>query len=174
MCIRDRSKDREAALRESEFGLRRESDGLARELVKRTERLEEIASVQQRVQDELTQANTTISAKTHKSRELQNAVEELTVRLDEKTKSSDAAIAALRDLRLDHHAAKEQLVSTNARLQSIEHDQTSQKSLYEDTIKRRADEILALKTQIEQLTTQLRIKDSMEQHFDEELSLIHI
>ena len=164
------SKDREAALRESEFGLRRESDGLARELVKRTERLEEIASVQQRVQDELTQANTTISAKTHKSRELQNAVEELTVRLDEKTKSSDAAIAALRDLRLDHHAAKEQLVLTNARLQSIEHDQTSQKSLYEDTIKRRADEILALKTQIEQLTTQLRIKDSMEQHFDEESS----
>ena len=115
-------------------------------------------------------ANTTISAKTHKSRELQNAVEELTVRLDEKTKSSDAAIAALRDLRLDHHAAKEHLVSANARLQSIEHDQTSQKSLYEDTIKRRADEILALKTQIEQLTTQLRIKDTMEQHFDEESS----
>ncbi len=164
------AKDRETTLRESEIGLRRETDGLARELAKRTGRLEEIVSVQQRLQDDLTQANSTISAKTHKTRELQNAVEELTVRLEEKTKSSDAAIAALRDLRLDHHAAKEQLVSANARLQSVEHDQSSQKSLYEDTIKRRADEILALKTQIEQLSTQLRIKGSMEQHFDEESS----
>ena len=35
-------------------------------------------------------------------------------------------------------------------------------------MKRRADEILALKTQIEQLSTQLRIKDTMDSHFGEE------
>jgi len=101
-------------------------------------------------------------------RELQNAVEEFTVRLDEKTKNADASLSALRDLRLDHHAAKEQLVAANSRLQSTEYEQKSQKNLFEDSLKRRADEILALKTQIEQLTTQLRIKDTMDSHFDEE------
>lgn len=164
------AKDRAAAARETEIGLRRETDSLTRELTQRTERLEDLALTQQRLQDELAQANTSVSAKTHKLREVENAVEELTVRLDEKTKSADAAIAALRDLRLDHHAAKEQLVAATSRLQSIEYEQTSQKSLHEDTLKRRADEILALKTQIEQLTTQLRIKDTMGAHFDEETS----
>jgi chromosome segregation ATPase len=101
-------------------------------------------------------------------RELQNAVEEFTQRLDEKTKSADASLSALRDLRLDHHATKEQLVSANSRLQSADYEQASQKTLFEDTLKRRADEILALKTQIEQLTTQLRIKNTMGSHFDEE------
>ena len=164
------AKDRALASRETETGLRRETESLTAELTKRTDRLEELAAGQQRIQEELTQAQTTISAKTHRTRELDNAVEELTVRLDEKTKSSDAAIAALRDLRLDHHAAKEQLVAANARLQSVEYERTSQKSLHEETLKRRADEILALKTQIEQLTTQLRIKDTMGTHFDEETS----
>lgn len=164
------AKDRAAVARETEVTLRRETDSLTRELTQRTERLEELARTQQRLQDELAQANTAVSARTHKTRELDNAVEELTVRLDEKTKSADAAIAALRDLRLDHHAAKEQLVAATARLQSTEYEQKSQKSLHEDTLKRRADEILALKTQIEQLTTQLRIKDTMGEHFDEETS----
>lgn len=164
------AKDRAAAAHETEITLRRETDSLTRELTKRTDRLEDLVLTQQRLQEELTKANTLVSSQTHKTRELENAVEELTVRLDEKTKSSDAAIAALRDLRLDYHAAKEQLVATTSRLQSFEYEQSSQKTLYEDTLKRRADEILALKTQIEQLTTQLRIKDTMGAHFDEETS----
>ena len=160
--------EREAGLRESEFKLRREGDALGKELNQRTVRLEELVITQQRVQDELAQANGQVSSQNHKIRELQNAVEEFTLRLDEKTKAADASLSALRDLRLDHHAAKEQLVSANARFQSAEYEQSSQKALFEDTLKRRADEILALKTQIEQLTTQLRIKDTMGNHFDEE------
>lgn len=160
--------EREAGLRESEVKLRREGDALKKELNQRTSRLEELAVTQQRLQDELAQANGVMSSQTHKVRELQNAVEELTVRLEEKTKSTDASLSALRDLRLDHHAAKEELVASNSRLQSAEYEQSSQKNLFEDSLKRRADEILALKTQIEQLTTQLRIKDTMDSHFDEE------
>ena len=160
--------ERENGLRESEFKLRREVEALTKQLNQRTDRLEELVLTQQRVQDELAQATGQISSQNHKIRELQNAVEEFTSRLDEKTKSADASLSALRDLRLDHHAAKEQLVSTSSRLQSAEYEQASQKSLFEDTLKRRADEILALKTQIEQLTTQLRIKDTMGSHFDEE------
>ena len=160
--------EREAGLRESEIKLRREGEALKKELNQRTTRLEELVVTQQRVQDDLGQANGLLSSQTHKIRELQNAVEELTVRLDEKTKSADASLSALRDLRLDHHAAKEQLVASNSRLQSVEYEQSSQKNLFEDSLKRRADEILALKTQIEQLTTQLRIKDTMDSHFDEE------
>lgn len=160
--------ERESGLRESEVKLRRENDSLTKQLNKRTDRLEELVLTQQRLQDELAQATGQISSQNHKMREMQNAVEEFTLRLDEKTKSADASLSALRDLRLDHHAAKEQLVATNSRLQSAEYDQASQKTLFEDTLKRRADEILALKTQIEQLTTQLRIKDTMGNHFDEE------
>ncbi|MEP4052280.1 MAG: hypothetical protein ABJN22_08545 [Litorimonas sp.] len=160
--------EREAGLRESEFKLRRETEALTKQLNQRTDRLEELVLTQQRVQDELAQATGHISSQNHKVRELQNAVEEFTLRLDEKTKSADASLSALRDLRLDHHAAKEQLVATNSRLQSAEYEQASQKNLFEDTLKRRADEILALKTQIEQLTTQLRIKDTMGSHFDDE------
>lgn len=160
--------EREAGLRETEFKLRREGEALTKELNQRTMRLEELVLTQQRVQDELAQATGQISSQNHKMRELQNAVEEFTLRLDEKTKSADVSLSALRDLRLDHHAAKEQLVSTSSRLQSSEYEQSSQKSLFEDTLKRRADEILALKTQIEQLTTQLRIKNTMGSHFDEE------
>jgi len=160
--------EREAGLRETEFKLRREGEALNKQLNQRTDRLEELVLTQQRVQDELAQATGQISSQNHKMRELQNAVEEFTSRLDEKTKSADASLSALRDLRLDHHAAKEQLVSTNSRLQSAEYEQASQKALFEDTLKRRADEILALKTQNEQLTTQLRIKNTMGNHFDEE------
>ncbi len=160
--------EREAGLREAEVKLTREADSLTRELNQRTDRLEDLVLTQQRLQDELAQANGLVSSSTHKTRELQNAVEELTLRLDEKVKAADASLSALRDLRLDHHAVKEQFVSASSRLQSAEYEQSSQKSLFEDTLKRRADEILALKTQVEQLTTQLRIKDTMGSHFDEE------
>ncbi len=160
--------EREAGLRETEMKLRRDAEILTRELNQRTDRLEDLVLTQQRLQDELGQAKGALSSHAHKARELENAVEELTARLDEKTKSADASLSALRDLRLDHHAVKEQYVSANSRLQSTEYEQSSQKTLFEDTLKRRADEILALKTQIEQLTTQLRIKDTMGSHFDEE------
>jgi len=165
-----KSMEREAGLRESEIKLTREREALTKELNQRTDRLEELAGKQQRLQDQLAEANGLLSSQSNKNRELKNAVEELTVRLDEKTKSSDASLAALRDLRLDFHAAKERLVAANSQLQSVEYEQTSQKNLYDDRLKRRADEILALKTQIEQLSTQLRIKDTMDSHFDEETS----
>lgn len=160
--------ERETGLRETEIKLRRDSEVLTRELGQRTDRLEDLALTQQRLQEELAQAKGSVSSYAHKARELENAVEELTARLDEKTKAADASLSALRDLRLDHHAVKEQFVATSTRLQSTEYEQSSQKTLFEDTLKRRADEILALKTQIEQLTTQLRIKDTMGSHFDEE------
>lgn len=160
--------ERETGLRETEIKLRRDAEVLTRELNQRTDRLEDLALTQQRLQEELAQAKGVVSSYAHKSRELENGVEELTVRLDEKTKSADASLSALRDLRLDHHAVKEQYVAASTRLQTAEYEQSSQKTLFEDTLKRRADEILALKTQIEQLTTQLRIKDTMSSHFDEE------
>ncbi len=160
--------ERESGLRESEMKLTREVEVRTRELNQRTDRLEDLALTQQRLQEELAEANSAVSTKNHKCRELQNTAEELTLRLSEKTKSADASLSALRDLRLDHHAVKEQFVSANSRLQSTEYEQSSQKTLFEDALKRRADEILALKTQIEQLTTQLRIKDTMGSHFDDE------
>ena len=162
--------ERETGLRESEFQLRKEGEVLNKELNQRTTRLEELVLVQQRVQDELAQTTNQVASQKHKIRELQNAVEEFTVRLDEKTKAADASLAALRDLRLEHHAAKEQLVTANSKLQSSEYEQESQRTLFDETLKRRADEILALKSQVEQLTTQLRIKDTMGNHFDEETS----
>jgi len=160
--------EREAGLLESELKLRRSSDALKKELNQRTTRLEELVITQQRNQDDLAEADGLLASQSHKMRELQNAVEELTLRLNEKTKNADSSLSALRDLRLDHHAAKEQLVATSSNLQSLEYEKTSQKTLYEDSLKRRADEILVLKTQIEQLSTQLRIKDTMDSHFDEE------
>jgi chromosome segregation ATPase len=92
--------------------------------------------------------------------------------LDDKTKAADAAISALRDLRLDHHAVKDQLVAATSRLQAASYESNSEKQLTEGKLKRRSDEIIALKTQVEQLTTQLRIKDTMGTHFDDEVGAL--
>jgi chromosome segregation ATPase len=164
--------DREARARDLDTSQRREIEELTRELSGRTGRLENLALTQQRVQDELASANTNLSAQTHKTRELENAVEELSLRLDDKTKAADAAISALRDLRLDHHAVKDQLVAATSRLQAASYESNSEKQLTEGKLKRRSDEIIALKTQVEQLTTQLRIKDTMGTHFDDEVGAL--
>jgi len=46
----------------------------------------------------------------------------------------------------------------------------SQKTNFVDSVKRRDDELSTLKTQIEHLNTQIRIKNDMTAHYDDELS----
>ena len=64
---------------------------------------------------------------------------------------------------------KTQYFEANGALENAQYDLKTQKNVYEDTLKRRDDETLALKSRIEQLNTQVRIKDNMSTHFDEEI-----
>jgi len=89
--------------------------------------------------------------------------------LDKKSKASDTAEVELKNLRLDFNEMKTKYFETNAALENAKYDLKTQKNVYEDTLKRRDDETLAHKSRIEQLNTQVRIKDNMSTHFDEEI-----
>jgi len=59
-------------------------------------------------------------------------------------------------------------VEVAGQLENVKYDLTTQKSVNDDTIKRRDEENLALKTRIDQLDTQIRIKENMATHLDQE------
>jgi len=101
--------------------------------------------------------------------ELQKSVEELSVRLERKTKENDTSTVELKNLRLDFNDIKAKFFEASGALENAKYDIKTQKNVFEDTLTRRDDETLALKSRIEQLNTQLRIKDNMSAHFDEEI-----
>ena len=72
-------------------------------------------------------------------------------------------------MRLDFNDMKSKFFEASASLENTKYDIKTQKNVFEDTLKRRDDETLALKSRIEQLNTQVRIKDNMSSHFDEEV-----
>ncbi len=167
-------EERDQASREALLRQSRDLDILKTKVLQKEEALQTLELTQQNLKEELSQAVAEISSERHRSLELQKSTEELTSRLTEKSHSNDKAMAELKVVQTRFNEQKEKLFSLKGEVQSLTYNLTSQKSGYEDTLKRREDEILGLKNQNEQLNTQLRIKDNMTAHFDEELSGLRV
>ena len=162
-------KDREVAEHEKLIKQGRDIESLSSQLNQKDEILSTTQLANQNFQDEIAQQAAELSAQSHRVIELQKSVEELGARLERKTKESDTSTVELKNLRLDFNDIKSKFFETSGALENAKYDIKTQKNIYEDTLKRRDDETLALKSRIEQLTTQVRIKDNMSSHFDEEV-----
>ena len=162
-------KDREVGDRERLVKQGRDIETLSSQLAQKDEKLATFQINNQNLQDEVAEQAASLSAQNHRVMELSKSVEELSNRLDTKSKSSDTAEVELKNLRLDFNEMKTKYFEANSALENTKYDLKTQKNVYEDTLKRRDDETFALKSSIEQLNTQVRIKDNMSTHFDEEI-----
>jgi len=162
-------KDREIGDREKLIKQSRDIETLSGQLTQKDERLSTLMMSNQNLQDESAQQAAALSTQNHHVLELGKSIEELTTRLDTKTKDNDSATVELKNLRLDFNEMKAKYFEVSGALENTKYDLKTQKNVYEDTLKRRDDETLALKSRIEQLNTQVRIKDNMSTHFDEEI-----
>jgi len=162
-------KDREVADREKLVKQGRDIETLSSQLTQKDERLATVQMSNQNLQDEVAQQAASLSTQNHRVMELSKSVEELSNRLDTKSKTSDTAEVELKNIRLDFNEMKTKYFEANGALENAKYDLKTQKNVYEDTLKRRDDETLALKSRIDQLNTQVRIKDNMSTHFDEEI-----
>jgi len=162
-------KDREVSDREKLVKQGRDIETLSSQMTQKDEKLSSLQMTNQNLQDEVSQQAGSLSTQNHRVIELSKSVEELSNRLDVKTKASDTAEVELKNLRVDFNEMKAKYFEVNSALENAKYDLKTQKNVYEDTLKRRDDESLALKSRIDQLNTQVRIKDNMSSHFDEEI-----
>ncbi len=112
--------------------------------------------------------STDLAKRTRESVELKSSLEELTTKYERKSKQSDATLVELKNLRLDFNEMKAKHVEIMGNWENTKYDLRTQKTAFDDTIKRREEENLALKTRIDQLETQVRIKENMASHLDQE------
>jgi len=122
------------------------------------ERMSSLHLANQNYQDEIAEQAAVLSSLNHRVMELQKNAEELTSRLERKTKENDTSTVELKNLRLDFNDMKSKFFEASGALENSKYDLKTQKNVYEDTLKRRDDETLALKSRIEQLNTQVEVK----------------
>ena len=164
-----KGKDRHAADNDKLIQQERYIENLASKMSQSDESMSFLEISNQNLQDEVAKQAAEISSKSHRVLELQKNLEELSLRLDRKTKENDTSTAELKELRSNFNEIKTKYFETSGALENAKYDIRTQKNVFEETVKRRDDESLALKSRIEQLNTQLRIKDNMSSHFDEEV-----
>lgn len=165
-----RLRDQDAANTERLRRQKVESDALRAASQNQEERLEMTGHSARKLQEELTQAQTARSAQMHKLAELENAVEELTGRLESKTLAADDASAALQEIRMERNALKDEMIVLRGALQTAEYELESKGGMHTEAIARRNKELIALKSQSEQLSAQLRIKADMNTHYEAEIT----
>lgn len=122
----------------------------------------------EKLRDALDVQSADLARKNREVVELQNSLEELSGKYERKSKQGDATLVELKNLRLDFNEIKSKHVELTGALENTRYDLKSQKNVFDDTIKRREEENLALKTRIDQLQTQVRIKENMAAHLDQE------
>jgi len=125
-----------------------------------------------RYQDELSARTAETAELSRKTLELEGTIDALTAKLNLRTQQHDAAIVDIKELRLNHNELRTKYIETSGTLDNLSQESASQKSIFEDTIGRRTEENLALKSRIEQINTQLRVKDNMRGHITEELTAL--
>jgi len=149
-----------------------EQDRLLRNLTARAESTEDQNShIQQTVdklRDALDMQSSELAQRNRENIELANNLDELTKKYENKSKHGDATLVELKNLRLDFNELKTRHVELNGQLENTQYDLRTQKNVFDETIKRREEENLSLKTRIDQLDTQVRIKENMASHLDQE------
>lgn len=162
-------KDQETDMREKLVKQSHAVESLSTQLAQKNDRVNALTTTNQVLQDDLAQHGADLSGQAHSIISLQKSVEELSARLEAKTKDADGTLVALKNLRMEQSAMKARYFEANSALDNAKYNLESQKKVFEETLKRRDNENLALERRIEQMNTQVRIKDNMSSHFDEEI-----
>lgn len=126
----------------------------------------------QNLQEDVARQAAELSTQRRRLAELQKASEEATSRLEQKIKDSDATLKEFKSLRVEHADLKEKLFEARSELQTATYNVKTQRTLFEDTIKRREDELSGLKNQVEQFNTQMRIQENTSSHYDDEIAAL--
>jgi len=126
----------------------------------------------QNLQEDMARQAAELASQRRRLAELQKSTEEATARLEQKTKDSDAALKELKILRVEHADLKEKLFASKSELQTANYNVKTQQTLFEDTLKRRDDELAGLKNQVEQFNTQVRIQENTSSHYDDEIAAL--
>jgi len=121
-----------------------------------------------KMQDRLDGLTAELAQRERQIVELRNTLEEVNEKYTYKSTQSDQSTVELKNLRADHADLKSRHVELTGQLENVKYDLTTQKNVNDDTLKRRDEENLALKTRIDQLDTQIRIKENMATHLDQE------
>ena len=163
------SSDREKQYIENVAAQKMQIDGLNTVAAEHRDHINSLSMTNTNLQDDVSAQSVVISQQKTRVVELQKSLEEVALRLDIKIKKSDEMMSELDILRVDHNSLKTQYFEKTSALEHAQYDIKTQRSVLEDSLKRRDAESYALKTRIEQLNTQVRIKENMSGHLDEEI-----
>lgn len=133
-----------------------------------SDKLSHLETTNDKLQQALDSHMAQLSKRNRDSVELQNALDEMSSKFDSKSKQNESLTSELKNLRVDHADIKSRHVELSGKYDNLRFDIQTQKNVFEDTVKRREEENLSLKTRIDQLETQLRIKENMATHLDQE------
>jgi chromosome segregation ATPase len=162
-------QDRETKHVESIGAQAAKIEGLDALVAERDDRINTLSMVNLNLQEDVSAQSVTLSQQSTRIHELTKSIEEMVLRVDKKTKHNDQLMSELSTLRLDHNELKSQYFEKVSALEHAQYDLKTQRTVLDEGLKRRDEDAYALKTRIEQLTAQLRIKDNMSGHLDEEI-----
>ncbi|MGB0906620.1 MAG: hypothetical protein ACPGVT_03920 [Maricaulaceae bacterium] len=161
--------DREAHDRSTLQTQKYELEQLSVELSAREGEVSGLKISNQNLTEQINQQSAEILRTNNQALELQESLSEISTRADQKTRLSDEHLKSLKTLRLDHNELKATYFETSAALENMKYEVKAQKAQYEEALRRREDENLSMKNRIEQLDLQLRIKDNISGHLDQEI-----
>lgn len=123
---------------------------------------DQIASLELRnktLQDELAARRIALSEQKRDTFELQKKVENLTVKLDSRGKDRDNVYIELKELRANYADVNSKFLETSNLLDAVRYDMEAQKNIQDETVRRREADLFALRSQIDQYDTEVRIKN---------------
>lgn len=124
----------------------------------------------QTLQDDVARQSAELSSQRRRLAELKKAFEENEAQLELKSKDNDTAQKDLKVLRVEHADLKEKLFTAQSELQTAKYNVKTQKTLFDDTIKRRDDELVVLKNQIDNFSVQMRIQEDTTSNYEDEIA----
>ena len=163
-------KDQNKTSREILLKQSKDIENLQTDLLSREESVQTLTVANQNYKEDIENLTASYTDEKHRRLELQKSSQEFSTRLADKTKAAESATLELKSLQARYTEQKEKMFKLKGEKESLTFNIASQKTNFEDTLKRRDDELSTLKTQIEHLNTQIRIKDDMTEHFEAELT----
>jgi len=111
------------------------------------------------LQEEVSLRQGDLSDRNREISQLQKSLEDVSAKLAARVKQGDTTLIELKELRIDFTELKAKFIETSSVLETARYDLNSQKSIFDETLKRRDEENLALKSRIDQFGTEVRIKN---------------
>jgi len=165
-------KDSQASSQEKLTEVLTHSSQLKSQLAERSETLSAAQNIIKGLEADIAKQAGTLAAQDRKVLELQKSADALGTKLSSKTQAYDSAITDLKTLRTEFENLKTKYFETNGALDNANYDIQAQKKVFEDSLQRRDDENQAMKARLDQMNTQLRIKDNMGGHAEQEISTL--